>query len=113
MDLSLCNTEGDLASWWGCGWSCCVCCWSLALWEFAKLEVIAMVPIMRLRKTNRTVGVNQLFIDAKIEGTKDTDCSNMTLDSDTGEEERRRNQGFCLFSWDIWFLRNQETRVVI
>ena len=34
-----------------------------------------MVPIMTLRRTKRTVGVNQLFIEAQIEEGLDTDSS--------------------------------------
>ena len=55
-----------------------------------KPEVMAMVPIMRLRKTKRTVGVNQLFTEAQIEGRDDTDSSNMAClcqaDTKTGVE---------------------------
>lgn len=38
-----------------------------------------MVPIMTLRRTKRTVGVNQLFIEAQIEGMEETESSNMIL----------------------------------
>ena len=40
---------------------------------------MAMVPIMRLRRTKRTVGVNQLFMEAHIEGIKEVDSSNMAF----------------------------------
>lgn len=53
----------------------------------ANLEDIAMVPIMRLRKTKRTDGVNQLFMDAQIEGIDDTDSSNMAFGRRTVESE--------------------------
>lgn len=44
-----------------------------------KLEAMAMVPIMTLRRTKRTAGVNQLFMEAQIEGMEDTESSNMAL----------------------------------
>lgn len=40
-----------------------------------KFEAMAMVPIMTLRRTKKTVGVNQLFMEAQI----DTDSSNMAF----------------------------------
>ena len=42
-----------------------------------KFEAMAMVPIMTLRRRKRTVGVNQLFMEAQIEGRDVTDSSNM------------------------------------
>lgn len=45
-----------------------------------KLEAMAMVPIMRLRRRKRTVGVSQLFMEAQIEGRADTtESSNMAF----------------------------------
>lgn len=41
-----------------------------------KPEVTAIVPIMRLRRRNSTVGVSQLIIDGQIE-SKDIASSNM------------------------------------
>lgn len=62
------------------------------MWALAKLEVIAMVPITRLRKTKRTVGVNQLFMEDQIEGINDTDCSNMAVAAVTGVKKRREEE---------------------
>jgi hypothetical protein len=40
---------------------------------------MAIVPIMTFRRTKKTVDVNQLFMEAQIESTESTDCSNMAL----------------------------------
>lgn len=49
-----------------------------------------MVPITRLRRTKRTVGVNQLFMEAQIEGT-DMDSSSMVL-RHRGTQQRERDR---------------------
>lgn len=54
-----------------------------------------MVPIMRLRRTKRTVGVNQLFKEAQIEGMDDTDSSNM---ASSQREKSEREKGL----WSFW-----------
>lgn len=54
-----------------------------------------MVPIMRLRRTKRTVGVNQLFKEAQIEGMDDTDSSNM---ASSQREKGEREKGL----WSFW-----------
>lgn len=69
MDLILCSTDGDLAR------PCCWFCGSWCFWLVPKFEAMAMVPIMTLRRTKKTVGVNQLFMEAQIE----TDSSNMAF----------------------------------
>lgn len=85
MDLRRWRSEGDLAM----GESLfreffCWCFW------LEKVEVKAMVPIIRLRRRNRTVGVNQLFIDAHIEdGIADADSSSIL------ERERERLCASC------------------
>lgn len=96
--MSLCNTDGDLASCWCCGYSCdaSASASAPAPWCFwlPNLEVMAMVPIMRLTTTKKTAGVNQLFMDAQIEAVGDIDSSNMAstkmLDRQNCREKNRR-----------------------
>ncbi|GKV03586.1 hypothetical protein SLEP1_g15861 [Rubroshorea leprosula] len=57
-----------------------------------KLEVMKMVPIMRLRKTKRTEGVHQLKMESRIEGTVDSDSSTMAA---------YRN---CRLGMGVWFM---------
>lgn len=45
-----------------------------------------MVPMTRLRKTKRTVGVNQLLTRVQIEGTEETESSNMVVVARENEE---------------------------
>jgi hypothetical protein len=78
MDLNLCNMDGDLASWGRSGCSCASCS-RLLCFLLPRLEVMAIVPIMTFRRTKKTVDVNQLFMEAQIESTESTDCSNMAL----------------------------------
>lgn len=51
-----------------------------------------MVPIITLRRTKRTVGVNQLFMDAQIEGMADTDSSYIFFGAFFWREKKRRNR---------------------
>jgi hypothetical protein len=70
--------DGDLASWGRSGCSCASCS-RLLCFLLPRLEVMAIVPIMTFRRTKKTVDVNQLFMEAQIESTESTDCSNMAL----------------------------------
>lgn len=68
MDLTRSRMEGARASWvglwsewfWFWFWYC-----GFLLWDL-KLEERKMVPIVRLRRQKRTVGVNQLEIEAHV-----------------------------------------------
>lgn len=60
------------------------------MWEEVKAEVTAIVPIMRLRRRKRTVGVSQEFMDAQIE-RREIASSNMAPVS--GERERGEGEG--------------------
>ena len=69
---------------------------SWCFWVVPKLDIITMVPIMRLRRRKRTAGVNQLIMEAQIEGIEDTESSNMVLalsERNTRDREIEREGG--------------------
>lgn len=88
MDLSLCKTDGDgrsLGSFvsspsWSDGPSPTPPEAAAPELLEEKVEVKKIVPIVILRKTKKTVGVNQLKMEAQREeeGTVDIDSSNIT-----------------------------------
>ncbi|KAI6698690.1 hypothetical protein NL676_018809 [Syzygium grande] len=49
-----------------------------------RLDVVKMVPIMRLRSTEKTLDVNQLCMVAQIDGALVTDSSSITAERERG-----------------------------